>query len=209
MTEVSDNAPDRAAREADSEDPEVREDRGDQEDHGDLVELAVPARSAYVSVLRSTASALAARLDFTLDEIDDLRIAVDEASALLLAQALPGSQLHCRLRLAGNELTVSVTADAHEPRLPAQESFAWTVLTALAGPVDAVVDPARRKTTLTLTKRAEAVRESSTQLGGAVHDLESARSARGEALASADEQVTRGQRTSTGRAGFDPDAADG
>ena len=42
---------------------------GDQE--VDVVELGVPARTAYVSVLRTTAAALAARLDFTLDDIED------------------------------------------------------------------------------------------------------------------------------------------
>ena len=35
------------------------------------------------------------RLDFTLDEIEDLRIAIDEACAMLLAQAIPGTDLEC------------------------------------------------------------------------------------------------------------------
>ncbi|MGH8828897.1 MAG: anti-sigma regulatory factor, partial [Jiangellaceae bacterium] len=48
---------------------------------GDLVELRVPASSAYLVVLRTTAASLAARQGFTLDDIEDLRIAVDEACA--------------------------------------------------------------------------------------------------------------------------------
>jgi serine/threonine-protein kinase RsbW len=51
---------------------------------GDVVELRLPADGAYLSVLRTATAGLAARLDFTLDEIEDLRIAVDEACALLL-----------------------------------------------------------------------------------------------------------------------------
>ena len=43
------------------------------------------ARDAYLSVLRDATAGLAARLDFTLDEIEDLRIAIDEACAMLLA----------------------------------------------------------------------------------------------------------------------------
>ena len=45
----------------------------------DFVEVRLPAAGAYLSVLRTATAGLAARLDFTLDEIEDLRIAVDEA----------------------------------------------------------------------------------------------------------------------------------
>src|SRR5690606_10260746 len=105
-----------------------------------IVELKVPALGAYVSVLRTTSAALAARLDFTLDEIEDLRIGVDEASALLLAQAVPGSSLTCTFELQGDELTTSVSAVSRNPQVPPEDSFAWTVLTALAGPVKATID---------------------------------------------------------------------
>ena len=53
----------------------------------DAVEIRLPADSAYLSVLRTATAGLAARLDFTLDEIEDLRIAVDEACAMLLPHA--------------------------------------------------------------------------------------------------------------------------
>ena len=54
------------------------------------VRLSIPADSAYIAVPRSVVGNLAARNDFTLDAIDDLRIAVDEACALLLPQATDG-----------------------------------------------------------------------------------------------------------------------
>jgi serine/threonine-protein kinase RsbW len=150
---------------------------GDQE--VDVVELGVPARTAYVSVLRTTAAALAARLDFTLDEIEDLRIAVDEASALLLSQAIPDSQLTCRFELAGDELTVSVSVRSRNPRVPSRNSFAWTVLTALAGKVETSVDPDEQRATVTLTKRGEAVRRPRHDTSSAeVRKLDEARQAR-------------------------------
>ena len=40
------------------------------------VELRLPPDNAYVAVLRTTTAGLAARLDFTLDDIEDLRMAV-------------------------------------------------------------------------------------------------------------------------------------
>src|SRR2546430_16011483 len=53
----------------------------------DVVVLVVPADGSYLAVLRTATAGLAARLQFTLDEIEDLRIAVDEACAILLAVA--------------------------------------------------------------------------------------------------------------------------
>jgi serine/threonine-protein kinase RsbW len=102
----------------------------------DVVQLAVPADSAYVAVLRTTTAAVAARLDFDLDEIDDLRIAVDEASALLLPDAAVGSTLNCTFRLEEGSLNVEVSVATRHGQLPPATSFAWTVLNALAGEVD-------------------------------------------------------------------------
>ena len=59
--------------------------------HRPDVELRLPAESAYVAVLRMTTAGLAARLDFTLDDIEDLRMAVGEACALVLEHADPAA----------------------------------------------------------------------------------------------------------------------
>src|SRR5690348_13045097 len=90
----------------------------------DEVELRLPADSAYLSVLRTATAGLAARLDFTLDEIEDLRIAVDEACALLLPDAVPGTNLECALDLGAEEMTITVSVTAAEPRTPARDTFA-------------------------------------------------------------------------------------
>ena len=105
------------------------------EQHHSDVELRIPADSAYLAVLRTATAGLAARLDFTLDDIEDLRIAVDEACALLLPHALEDSALECAFDLADDALTVNVSVPTAEPVPLAQDSFAWTVLTALVGDV--------------------------------------------------------------------------
>ena len=110
----------------------------------DQVTVRMPAEGAYLSVLRTATAGLAARLDFTLDEIEDLRIAVDEACAMLLSQAVPGTSLECRFALGRDMMTISVSVPCLTPQLPASDTFAWTVLTALAGSVDARVGPGRR-----------------------------------------------------------------
>lgn len=105
----------------------------------DAVTVRIPADSAYLSVLRTATAGLAARLDFTLDEIEDLRIGVDEACAMLLAQALPGTDLTTEFELTKDGMRISVSVLTADGRLPARDTFAWKVLSALAGDVDAKV----------------------------------------------------------------------
>lgn len=101
----------------------------------DTVTISLPAQSAYVSVLRTATAALAARLDFTLEDIEDLRIAVDEACALLLDhQAHPGLELRAAFTMHPNTLEVIVSGPASS--LPRQSSYAWSVLEALVGQVE-------------------------------------------------------------------------
>ncbi len=120
----------------------------------DLVILTLPASGAYLSVLRTATAGLAARLDFTLDEIEDLRIAVDEACAMLLAGGTAGADLTCRFQLEPGLIRVSVTLPSPDGRLPARDTFAWTVLSALADEVSADTD-AENQTTIRLVKRKD------------------------------------------------------
>ena len=120
----------------------------------DHVQVCMPAEGAYLSVLRTATAGLAARLDFTLDEIEDLRIAVDEACAMLLAQAIPGTNLECAFDLGAEEMMITVSVTAAEPRIPARDTFAWTVLSALAGTVDSRLG-ANDEVSIVLRKRRE------------------------------------------------------
>jgi serine/threonine-protein kinase RsbW len=101
----------------------------------DTVHLRVPADPAYLAVIRTATAGLAARLDLTLDEIEDLRIAVDEACALLLEhQPHPGADLDAAFTLHPNALDVLVSGPTLS--LPRRTSFAWSVLEALVGQVE-------------------------------------------------------------------------
>lgn len=122
----------------------------------DAVEIRLPADSAYLSILRTATAGLAARLDFTLDEIEDLRIAVDEACAMLLPHAVDTAQLSCRFQLHPAALEVTVTIPTTRGQLPERDTFSWTVLSALAGEVDTGMDDERR-VWIRLRKRRVAV----------------------------------------------------
>jgi serine/threonine-protein kinase RsbW len=100
-------------------------------------EVRIPADGAYVSVLRMATAGLAARLDFTLDDIEDLRMAVGEASAILLDRARPGGWLIAQFELAEDRINVEVSVDAVQPSPPDTSSFAWQVLNSTASDVGA------------------------------------------------------------------------
>jgi len=96
------------------------------------ITLRVPAEGAYVSVLRTMTAGLAARLDFTVDDIEDLRIAIGEACALVLPEALAGGDLVADFRQTPGSLTISVRVKTSGRAQPDYESFAWQVLSTLA-----------------------------------------------------------------------------
>ncbi|MER7458571.1 ATP-binding protein [Micromonospora sp. NPDC126480] len=120
----------------------------------DVVHLTVPADGGYLGVLRTATAGLAARLQFALDEIEDLRIAVDEACAMLLAIATRDAELDCRFAVTDDALTVEVTVPTvRGAKLPAESSFAWKVLTALTTSASATAVDGRATISL-LTRRA-------------------------------------------------------
>lgn len=100
------------------------------------VVLTVPSQAAYVHVLRSVAASVAARLDLPVDDIDDLRMAIDEASSQLLMLGPSAGTLTLRLRSfeGGVEAVVSMdgTAPAGWPPPAFHDSLAWNVLSGLS-----------------------------------------------------------------------------
>ena len=95
----------------------------------------MPARADFVHILRSVTASVAARLDFPYDTIDDLRLAVDEACAQLLAVGSRASALTLRMTPTegGLELVASVDAEGVEwPPPDAEESLPWRLMSALA-----------------------------------------------------------------------------
>jgi serine/threonine-protein kinase RsbW len=63
------------------------DERDEQLRTGGDVRLVVPAFPEYLRLVRLTAAGMASRLGFTFDEVEDLRIAVDELCFHLLGDA--------------------------------------------------------------------------------------------------------------------------
>lgn len=100
--------------------------------------VRIPARPEYVHVLRTAVASVAARLDFTYDAIDDLRIAVDEACAHLLGVSSSAGTMTLRITPHGRDLVVLASTDSDPGQWPppgAKQTLAWQVLNALADEV--------------------------------------------------------------------------
>jgi serine/threonine-protein kinase RsbW len=126
----------------------VRDEAPDRPHH---VELRFPADGAYVAILRTVTAGLAARCQLTVDEIEDLRIAVDEACALLLPHAAPDAALTARFVLEKGRVDFVAELPAQPGAEPDRSGFAWTVLRALAD--DAQVSARDGVLSIALTKR--------------------------------------------------------
>jgi serine/threonine-protein kinase RsbW len=82
---------------------------------GEVVRLSVPAAPAFVQLARLTGSALATRLGLTIDEVDDIRIGIDELAAVVVGVAAPDSTLDLEYVLGDDALEVSGTVPCPDP----------------------------------------------------------------------------------------------
>ncbi len=70
------------------------------------VRLDLPAHPSLLRVARVAAASLAAELPFTLQDIEDLRIAIDELAALAIDGCGPDATLALTLRISNREVEV-------------------------------------------------------------------------------------------------------
>ena len=116
-----------------------------------IIDLAVPATPEYVGLIRSAAAHIAAHADLTIDAIDDLRLAVDEAFAVLIAHKPESGVVTIKFQIHSERLDIELTGPAGSPP-PDKTSFAWTVLSALVHEVSADTSPAGLVTLLLTAK---------------------------------------------------------
>jgi serine/threonine-protein kinase RsbW len=71
------------------------------------VRLAVPALPEYIRLARLTAAGLASRLGFSYDEVEDLRVAVDELCYLLVGPDGRPGQISLTFAMDNGSLVIS------------------------------------------------------------------------------------------------------
>lgn len=103
------------------------------------VVVTIPARAEFAHVLRTVVASVGARRDLSYDDLDDLRIAIDEACAYLLD--LGGSAASLTMRVVtteeGIEATLVLDGDRNAiwPPDRLDHSLAWQVLSGLSDEV--------------------------------------------------------------------------
>ena len=97
------------------------------------IHISVPAQAEYVGLVRSTSAHVAAQCDLTMDQIEDLRLAVNEAFAFLV-DPTSDSNIDITFVVDGSTLSITLTS-AHAVQEPDRNSFGWTVLSALVNEV--------------------------------------------------------------------------
>ncbi len=103
--------------------------------------MQVKASAPDLPPLRLVAADLAARADFDLDTVADLRLAVDEAASELVTVATPEAILTCVFSLDAGQMEVSSSVQARPGAILRQDSFGWRVLTTLVDEVRVTGDP--------------------------------------------------------------------
>ncbi|MDD7926924.1 ATP-binding protein [Actinomycetospora chibensis] len=99
------------------------------------MELRVLAQPEALVTVRTVAGDLAARAEFPLDAVDDLRLAVDEACTCLAGLARPGTKLTVTFTVDDDRITVTASVSTTGPTGLPTTTFAWRVLTVLADDV--------------------------------------------------------------------------
>lgn len=77
---------------------------------GEIIDLDLPLAHRHTSTVRVVAASLAADVGFSVDDIDELRLGVDEVVSIMAdAEGTDASRIHLRFVLSEQTITVTVT----------------------------------------------------------------------------------------------------
>ncbi|MEE8602586.1 hypothetical protein [Euzebya tangerina] len=102
------------------------------------ISLSIPGHVDHLPVLRATAASVAARARLTLDQLEDVRLAVDEAASTLLSGRPPAVEMD--IDPAVIPLTVTLTATPAAPISLEPDGFTWTVIDAMTEAFDVTTE---------------------------------------------------------------------
>jgi len=103
----------------------------------DRLELRVPTTATQLPAVRAMAGDLAIRMDYDLDAVEDLRLAVDEASATLSQIALGDAPLTVIFETTRAGLHIEAWVPTAEGIEVPRDGFGWAILATLVDAVDA------------------------------------------------------------------------
>ncbi len=83
-----------------------RSRRSEERSNTETISIKIPASPEYLQVVRLVAAGLASRLSFTLEDIEDLKIAVDELSAYITGAHGRSGTLAVSFTLDGDRIRI-------------------------------------------------------------------------------------------------------
>lgn len=106
------------------------------------VVLRIAATTGHVGLARATATAMAARLDFTYDRLTDLHIAIDEVCGRVLATSdPPARRLELTFEPGGTDLRVTVRGDGKlKPETQFLNPWSKVILESIVADLDVLQD---------------------------------------------------------------------
>ncbi|MDP9342583.1 MAG: ATP-binding protein [Actinomycetota bacterium] len=111
--------------------------------------VTIPAITSHVALLRAAGSALAARLDFPVDRITELQIAIDEVCGRLLA--VSQSPTTIQMEFQAKEDAIAIRASADGPQRDDRELLSdWSRVILEAIATDVSPEGSDGRTTLSL-----------------------------------------------------------
>ncbi len=84
----------------------------------DLIVLKVPGKPNYISTIRLTTSSIANKLDFDVESIEDIRVAISEACNIVMN----GEEIQIEYVIGENSLSMRVIALDREIKYSCDES---------------------------------------------------------------------------------------
>lgn len=103
--------------------------------------VRVPAVYEQLIMLRALAETVALIADFGLDEVADMRLALDEVATALLRDAVPGSELECGFTYGESTMDITVSAVTLSEAGPDEHSFGWHIVSTLTDSVSTTTGP--------------------------------------------------------------------
>ncbi|WP_405182216.1 ATP-binding protein [Nocardia sp. NBC_01377] len=105
------------------------------------IAVCVPARLEQLIMVRALAETVCLIADFALDEVTDIRLALDEVATTLVLDAAPDTNLDCRFSYDDASMFVHVAAVATSEAAVGQDGFGWHIVRTLTDSIAAVQQP--------------------------------------------------------------------
>ncbi|MFC6010901.1 ATP-binding protein [Nocardia lasii] len=105
------------------------------------VQVRVDADLTQIVMLRALTETVALIAGFDVDEVADMRVALDESATCLVLGAVPGSSVRCEVLADDFRITVAVHGVCADPAPMDTAGFGWHVLHSITDHLDTTHAP--------------------------------------------------------------------